>query len=76
MLLAVTAEASRPRFTPVVASAAFGLLVALGEFAVFDAAGRLQGPTLFGESVVVESILIATFGAAFGVIASFRRAAP
>ena len=60
----------------IVAVAAVGLLAALGEIAVFHATGRLQGPALFGLSVVAESILMATVGAAFGVIASFRRATP
>lgn len=60
----------------IVAVAAFGLLAALGELAVFHATGRLEGPALLGLSGVAESSLTATVGAASGVIASFRRVTP
>lgn len=60
----------------IVATAALGLLVALGEVAVFQASGSLAGPALFGGTVVGESILMSTVGAASGVIAGFRRATP
>jgi len=60
----------------IVAVAAFGLLVAVGELAVLHATGPLEGPALFGLSGVAESILTAAVGAASGLIGSFRRVKP
>ena len=54
------------------ASAALGLVVALGELAALNAMGRLEGPTLFGHDAVVEPAIAALVGAASAGVASLR----
>lgn len=56
------------------ASAALGLVVALGELAALNALGWLEGPTLFGQNAVIESTLTAALGASSAVVASLRDA--
>jgi len=56
------------RMRAVVAMAVAALVLAVGELTILGALGWLQGPVLFGNSVVLESVLVAMAGAAAPVL--------